>query len=81
MPTYVYLNKKTKKIEEHFISIADKDEFQKNNPHLKQQITAPNINYSEMGGALKKAGDGWKEVQDKIKSGLPPRYKDNVKTK
>ena len=34
-----------------------------------------------MGGALKKAGDGWKEVQDKIKSGLPPRYKDNVKTK
>ena len=28
-----------------------------------------------------KAGDGWKEVQDRIKSGLPPRYRDNIKTK
>ena len=33
------------------------------------------------GSMLKTAGDGWKEVQDRIKSGLPPRLKGNIKTK
>ena len=81
MPTYVFFNKKTKEVEEHFMSMSDKERFLKDNPNLKQQITAPNINFSERGGALKKAGDGWKEVQDRIKSGMPPRLRGNIKTK
>jgi hypothetical protein len=30
---------------------------------------------------LSRAGDGWKEVQDRIKSGMPPRLRDNIKSK
>jgi hypothetical protein len=30
---------------------------------------------------LQRAGDGWKDVQNKIKKGLPPRLRDNIKTK
>jgi len=30
---------------------------------------------------LKKAGDGWKEVQDRIKSGMPPKDRHLIKTK
>ena len=43
MPNYDFLNTETGDLEEHFMSYKDLDEFKKNNPHLMQQITAPNI--------------------------------------
>jgi hypothetical protein len=33
------------------------------------------------GSVLKKAGNGWKEVQDRIKKGMPPSLRDNINTK
>ena len=48
---------------------------------MKQQVSAPKFNTRADGDVLKKAGDGWKEVQQRIQSGLPPRLKGNIKTK
>jgi len=81
MPTYEFMNEKTGEVEDHFMSYTKLDEFKKDNPHLKQQLSSPNISYKGGESTLKKAGDGWKEVQDRIKSGLPPRLKGNIKTK
>ena len=64
------------------MKIADKEQFLKDNPHLKQVIlSAPGIDYDGGKTVLQRAGDGWKEVQDKIKSGLPPRLRGNIKSK
>ena len=79
MPTYDFQNTETGEVEEKFMSISDKEQFLKDNPHMKQIINGGTFVYSN--NVLKTAGDGWKEVQDKIKSGLPPRLRDNIKTK
>ena len=82
MPRYDFLNTKTGEVTEYTMSWKDLDKFKEDNPHLKQVIlTAPTIDYDGGKSVLGKAGDGWKEVQDKIKSGLPPRLRDNIKTK
>tara|TARA_Y100001937_G_C7014526_1_gene282538 strand:+ start:214 stop:462 length:249 start_codon:yes stop_codon:yes gene_type:complete len=82
MPAYDFENKETGEIEEHIMSYTLLDQFKKDNPHLKQVIlSAPTIDYDGGKSILQRAGDGWKEVQDKIKGGLPPRLKDNIKTK
>ena len=79
MPTYDFENTETGEVEEKFMSISAKEQYLKDNPHMKQIINGGTFVYSN--NVLKTAGDGWKEVQDKIKSGLPPRLKDNIKTK
>lgn len=68
MPTYEFLNKKTKKIEEHIMSISAYDEFKTNNKHLERYYeTAPQFNYSGSGDASgKKTDNTWKEVMHKI---------------
>jgi len=81
MPRYDFLNKETGEITEYTMSWKELDTFKKNNPHLTQQISTPNMITGKEGSTLKKAGDGWKEVQDRIKSGMPPRLRGNVKTK
>jgi hypothetical protein len=48
--------------------------------NIQQVMSAPKL-ISSAKGTLQTAGDGWKEVQDKIKAGLPPRLRDNIKTK
>lgn len=79
MPSYDFKNKKTGEVKEYIMSYKDLDQFKKDNPDLEQQISVPNFSYKQ--SALKSAGDGWKEVQDRIKKGQPPRYKDNIRTK
>jgi len=81
MPMYDFKNEKTGEVETHMMKIAEREQFLKDNPHLKQMISAPNINYDGGKSVLQRAGDGWKEVQQRIKSGLPPRLRDNIKTK
>ena len=63
------------------MSWKELDKFKEENPHLKQQINQLNMITGKEGSTLKTAGDGWKEVQDRIKSGLPPRLRGNIKTK
>ena len=81
MPLYEYRNKDTGEVITKMVKIADREQFLKDNPDLEPMISAPKIATSDSGGALKQAGDGWKEVQSRIKSGLPPRLRDNIKSK
>jgi len=81
MPLYDFEDKETGEIVTKMIKISDKDQFLKDNPNLKQVILSTPSIIGSVGGTLSRAGDGWKEVQDKIKSGLPPRLKDNIRTK
>lgn len=81
MPRYDFKNLKTGEVTEYTMSWKDLDQFKKDNPDLQQQIGVMNMITGKDGATLKKAGDGWKEVQDKIKKGLPKRYADNIRTK
>ena len=79
MPLYDFKNLETGNIETKMMSIADMEEHVKDK-NIQQVMSAPKL-ISSAKGTLQTAGDGWKEVQDKIKSGLPPRLRDNIKTK
>tara|TARA_Y100001937_G_scaffold3173_1_gene4111 strand:- start:193 stop:441 length:249 start_codon:yes stop_codon:yes gene_type:complete len=82
MPSYDFLNNKTGEYEEHIMKISEKDQFLKDNPHLKQVIlTAPKIDYDGGKSVLDRAGAGWKEVQDRIKAGMPPKDRHRIKSK
>ena len=81
MPRYDFLNTETGAVKEYTMSWKELDKFKEENPHLKQQINQLNMITNKDGAVLKKAGDGWKEVQDRIKSGMPPRLRGNIKTK
>lgn len=82
MPLYDFQDKETGEVIEHNISLSKYDDFIKDNPNLKRVILkAPGLTTKGTQGALSMAGDGWKEVQDKVKSGLPPSLRDNIKTK
>ena len=69
MPTYEFLNKETGDFEEHFMSYKDLDKFKENNPHLMQQISAPQIIGGH--GDRVKTDAGFKEVLAKIGEGHP----------
>ena len=69
MPTYEFLNKETGQFEDHFMSYTKLDEFKENNPHLLQQISAPNIVGGH--GDRVKTDDGFKEVLSKIGDAHP----------
>ena len=79
MPIYDFKDLTSGEVYTKMMSIADMEEYVKDK-NIQQVLSAPKI-VSHVGGTLKHAGNGWKEVQDKIKSGLPPQYKDNIKTK
>jgi hypothetical protein len=68
VPTYEFVNTKTKKIEEHVMSINAYDQFKADNPHLERYYSdAPLFSYSGTGDfAGKKTDNTWKEVMSKI---------------
>jgi len=68
MPTYEFLNTKTKKIEEHIMSVSAYDDFKADNPHLERYYSdAPLFSYSGTGDLSgKKTDNTWKEVMHKI---------------
>lgn len=67
MPTYYFKNYETGDEFEVDLRISDLDKFKEDNPQWTQQIKrAPNLN-AEVGGSLKKAGGGWKDVLGKVK--------------
>ena len=84
MPLYEFINTKTDEVFEEVLSISEMEKYVKDNPHIKRHYSsAPTISYSGEAskGVLTRAGDGWKEVQDRIKSGMPPRDRHRIKTK
>ena len=68
MPTYEFVNTKTKKLEEHTMSVSAYDAFKEKNPHLERYYSdAPMLSYSNGGDfAGKKTDNTWKEVMSKI---------------
>lgn len=80
MPLYDFKNLKTNEIETKMMSISDMEEYVKD-PNIQQVITPPKVLTAKDGQVLKKAGEGWKEVQQKIQKGLPPRLRGNINTK
>ena len=68
MPIYEFLNTKTKKIEEHTMSVSAYDDFKVDNPHLERYYSdAPLFSYSGAGDLSGKKNDNtWKEVMHKI---------------
>ena len=80
MPLYDFKNLKTEEIETKMMSISDMEVYVKD-PNIQQVITAPKVLTAKDGQVLKKAGEGWKEVQQRIQKGLPPRLRGNINTK
>ena len=80
MPLYDSKNLETGEVETKMMSIADMQEYVKD-PNIQQVLAAPKIIGEVSGSVGRKAGDGWKEVQQRIKSGLPPSLKGNIDTK
>lgn len=71
MPTYDFLNTETNEVEEHFMTISAKENYLKDNPHMKQHYTkVPGI----VSGTIS-AGNvdnhGFKEVLQKVGEAHP----------
>jgi hypothetical protein len=64
MPTYDFLNTETGEVEERFMSLSQREQFLKDNPHIQQMIgaTATVSGVSITG----KIPDGFKEVLAKV---------------
>jgi hypothetical protein len=63
----MFRNTKTGEEKEVFMRISELDEWKSENPDwISIMKSAPKV-CNEIGGSLKKAGDGWKEVLSKIK--------------
>jgi DNA polymerase III gamma/tau subunit len=82
MPLYDFKNIETDELEEHMVKISEYDQFLLDNTHL-QRVYTKVASVSSDGGrdVLSRAGDGWKEVQDKIRSGMPPADRHLIETK
>ena len=65
MPTYSFINTKTKEEFTDFMSMSEKDKYLKKNKHIKQILKAINI-VSGTGSTNIRTDGGWKEVQSKI---------------
>jgi len=65
MPTYRFLDTETDEEFEAFLKLAERTPFLKDNPHVKQIITAPNF-ISGVGDWQNKTDAGFKEVLDKV---------------
>ena len=63
------------------MSYDNKVKYLEENPHIQSHYSKINIDFDGGKSVLSRAGDGWKEVQDRIKSGMPPRLRDNIKSK
>jgi len=82
MPLYEFINTKTEEVFEEVMSISEMEKYVKENPHIKRYYSsAPTLSYNGFKSKESRAGDGWKEVQDRIKSGMPPRDRHRLKQK
>jgi len=81
MPTYEFKNTDTDEVFEKMMSYDDKVQYLKDNPNIQGYYSKINIDFDGGKSVLSRAGDGWKEVQDRIKSGMPPKDRSNIKTK
>tara|TARA_B100000902_G_scaffold188067_1_gene180033 strand:- start:3869 stop:4117 length:249 start_codon:yes stop_codon:yes gene_type:complete len=82
MPLYEFIDTETEEVEEVMLSISEYDQWLIDNPTKKRYYSqAPAMSYSGFKSKESRAGDGWKEVQDRIRSGMPKRLRGNIKQK
>jgi hypothetical protein len=67
MPAYTMKNNNTGEEQEMFLSLAEREELLSSGEWTQQLATAQFV--TQVGGTLKRAGSGWKDVLGKIKSG------------
>jgi len=67
MPTYTMINKTTGEEKDMFLSFAEREQILSEG-EWSQQLSTPK-SVTNVTGTLKQAGDGWKEVLSKVKSG------------
>ncbi len=67
MPTYDFINTKTGKKFTEFMSISEKEDYLKNNKHIKQGIGKINI----VSGTGIKTDSGWKDMLSRIGDAHP----------
>lgn len=63
MPTYSFSNKNSSEIFDMFLSITEREDYLKNNPHIEQLISAPAI----VSGISKKPDAGFRDILKNIK--------------
>lgn len=66
MPTYVFRNTETDEIEEHFMKMAELDEFKEKNPNLVVQLQGMNM-ITDSKSTLTRAGGEWQDLLKNIK--------------
>ena len=76
MPTYTMINVSTSEEKEMILSLAEREEFLSNGEQKQKLITPKFI--SQHGFTHNKAGDGWKDVLRKVKSGAGKENKIDV---
>ena len=69
MPNYTFEDTNTGEVHEMTMRISERDEFVKDNPHMKQLITGAPMVVSGWGGI--KTDDGFKEVLSKAAEAHP----------
>lgn len=80
MPTYVFEDINTGEVSEKVMKMSELDKFKEDNPHMKTVIQSQKV-ISGRTDHLTQAGDGFKEIQQKIKSGMPPKDRHLIRTK
>ena len=80
MPTYEFKNKDTGEVFEKIMSYDSKVKYLEENPNIQSYYSTMNIDHDGGKSVLSRAGSGWKEVQDRIKSGMPPKDRHKIKT-
>ena len=71
MPTYEFIDTKTNEQFEMFMSIAQREEFLKENTHIKTVLSAPSIVSHSGGDLYSKTPSGFKEVLSKVAEAHP----------
>lgn len=71
MPIYTFMNNKTKKEVDISMSMAEHEEYVKNNPHMKQVFRQMNVVDPVGIGVTKPPSDFQKHVLGKVKAANP----------
>ena len=71
MPIYTFENKKTGKVYDDMMSIAEMEKFLKKNKHIKQKLTTINISSGVRGMGNMKNDGGWKDNLSRIADAHP----------
>lgn len=64
MPQYAFLDTNTNEYSQLSMTIAEREEYIKNNPHMQQQLAAPAMGYSLV---TKKIDSGFRDRLKEIK--------------